>query len=111
MTGGQEYILFWTLRPNLCSRVGQKRPQSSAPAESSELNPASNEAETHSSPFSTAETVMEETFTCGVAIGLQSCPSIAVTGTASGAFVIWENFERARVIPGTHGGSRIFRGP
>ncbi|CAM9399079.1 unnamed protein product [Ascophyllum nodosum] len=107
MTGGQEYILFWTLRPNLCSRVGQKRPQSSAPAESSELNPASNEAETHSSPFSTAETVMEETFTCGVAIGLQSCPSIAVTGTASGAFVVWENFERARVIPGTHGPSAV----
>lgn len=100
MTGGQNYVVFWSLRPSLSSRLGRKGKQSSAPTESLESVSASNENVT---PSLSIENVMEETFTCGVAVGLKKTPSVALTGTASGSFVVWENFECVRVIPSAHG--------
>lgn len=104
MTGGQKYVLFWSLRPSLSSRVGQKK-ESSAPTESLESVPASNENVT---PSLSIEKVMEETYTCGVAVGLKKTPLVALTGTASGSFVVWENFECVRVIPSAHGKRCVF---
>ncbi|CAM9609602.1 unnamed protein product [Scytosiphon promiscuus] len=141
MTGGQNFVVFWTLHPNLSSRLGRASTSTNAPRESagtdaaeksapavdSERAPASNEAVSiptmdDSSVFSTAEKAMAETFTCGVVISARAGdlrhPSHssngegdvtaaivvqAVTGTASGAFVVWENHECVRMIQGAHG--------
>lgn len=139
MTGGQNYVVFWTLRPNLSSRLG--RVGGSCPsaddatataAESSpeaERAPASNETvseATKPSVFSSAEKAMAETFTCGVAIGYGGGKAgsasaggggegaagvvvAAVTGTASGAIAVWENFECVKMVLGVHG-TYLFEG-
>lgn len=138
MTGGQNYVLFWTLRPNLSSRLGKassRNPSADATAtaagtpakqspEKEERAPASNETVSVSAPadgssvFSSAEKVMTETFTCGVAIGNAGKPlaeslsagadaagvvTVAVTGTASGAFAVWENLECVKMVQAAHG--------
>lgn len=103
MTGGQGYVIFWTLKPNLSSRLGQKsRSTNAATTESSQRAPESNE---NMSPSAAAhaENLAAETFICGVSVGKTESSSVAVTGTASGAFVVWENFECIRMVPGAHG--------
>lgn len=138
MTGGQNHVVFWTLSPNLSSRLGKAATESSpssdtttpaAEPQSSETEraPASNETVSASAPaasanassvFSSAEKAMAETFTCGVAIGNAARPAsggsrqpggeavvvaVAVTGTAGGAFAVWENFECVKMVQGAHG--------
>ena len=145
MTGGQNHVVFWTLRPNLSSRLGKAATggassdnttalpaEPGAPETAAERAPASNEAvaapagttNASSSVFSSAEKVMAETFTCAVAIGGGAARrpasgggsssqqpagaeaglvSVAVTGTAGGAFAVWENFECVRVVREAHG--------
>lgn len=47
---------------------------------------------------------MAQTFLCGVVVGSTTGgPSVVVTGTASGSFAVWENFECVRMLPGAHG--------
>ncbi|CAM9415834.1 unnamed protein product, partial [Ectocarpus fasciculatus] len=137
MTGGQNYVVFWTLRPNLSSRLGSvggscpsADDATATAAESSpeaERAPASNETvseATKPSVFSSAEKAMAETFTCGVAIGYGGGKAgsasaggggegaagvvvAAVTGTASGAIAVWENFECVKMVLGVHGASAV----
>lgn len=52
---------------------------------------------------------MSQTFTCGVSLGRAGPSAVAVTGTASGAFVVWEDFECVRMVPGVHGKSSGLR--
>lgn len=107
MTGGQNYIVFWTLRPNLTSRLGanggSNNATTTAEGSASEKAPESNEAVL----TSCEKNPLTETFLCGVSVGkdVSSASSVAVTvtGTAKGAFVVWENFECVRMIPGAHG--------
>lgn len=140
MTGGQNHVVFWSLRPNLSCRLGKvatggggggtpaEQPPQSAEAERA---PASNEAVSASAAgananapvFSSAEKAMAETFTCGVAIGGGSRrasgsqptgeagpAAVAVTGTASGAFAVWENLECVKMVQEAHGACvRTFR--
>lgn len=126
MTGGQNHVVFWTLRPNLSSRLGKATtdkppkdatiPAEQQSSEEAERAPASNEAVVSvSAPpgpdapvFSSAEKAMAETFTCGVAIGSRSAGeaeavAVAVTGTASGAFAVWENLECVKMVQDVHG--------
>ncbi len=130
MTGGQNYVVFWSLWPNLSSRLGKPGTGSPPPGTDhaeqqqpteAERAPASNEAvaSADATVFSSAEKAMSETFTCGVAIGngargsagspsageggLLPVAVVAVTGTASGAFVVWENFECVKMVHGVHG--------
>lgn len=140
MTGGQNYVVFWTLRPNLSSRLGNVScscpsadDATATAAESSseaERAPASNETvsePTKPSVFSSAEKAMAETFTCGVAIGcgggkagsasaggageeVAGAVVTAVTGTASGAIAVWENFECVKMVLGVHGTYFVRRG-
>lgn len=131
MTGGQNHVVFWTLRPNLSSRLGKAATGSPSsdvtPAEpqshEAERAPASNEMVSAAEPtganapvFSSAEKAMAETFTCGVAVGNAASPArgsqaageagavaVAVTGTAGGAFAVWENFECVKMVQEAHG--------
>lgn len=141
MTGGQNHVVFWTLEPNLSSRLGKATAGSPTPetiqAEQqppeAERAPASNEAvsvsvsasasaSANASVFSSAEKAMAETFTCGVAIGSGTRPvsgsqpaaevecvavAVAVTGTASGAFAVWENFECVKMVQEAHGATAV----
>ncbi|CAB1111885.1 unnamed protein product [Ectocarpus sp. CCAP 1310/34] len=137
MTGGQNYVVFWTLRPNLSSRLGNVRrscpPADSASATAAESSseaeraPASNEMvseATKPSAFSSAEKAMAETFTCGVAIGCgggkagsasaggageEAAGAVvtAVTGTASGAIAVWKNLECVKMVLGVHGATAV----
>ena len=129
MTGGQNYVIFWTLRPNLTSRLGTRGSNGDgnnnatagdgASGRASEAKSSEAVLNSSSSPsfaFS-VEKAMDETFLCGVSVGKDgssvgtssSCSSssvssaLTVTGTAKGAFVVWENFECVRMVPGAHG--------
>lgn len=133
MSGGQNHVVFWTLRPNLSSRLGKAATSNLSletttpteqPSPETERAPASNEAvavppSANASIFSSAEKAMAETFTCGIAIGGAARPvfggsrpaaagevevvAVAVTGTAGGAFAVWENFECVKMVQGAHG--------
>lgn len=94
MTGGQNYVLFWTLKPNLSSRFGKRNVKLAEEGKA----PESNEG-----VVSATENVMRETFTSGVSVGKIHLSNIAVTGTSSGAFAVWENFECIKLVPGVHG--------
>lgn len=101
MTGGQNYVNFWTLRPNLSSRLGRKNSKDTE----EKTEPQSPSAESNSPPAAVFKgDPMSETFLCGVAIGnTGGCPSAVVTGTASGSFAVWQEFECVRMLPGAHG--------
>lgn len=109
MTGGQEYVAFWALRPHLTSRLGREGSKGESSSRSSEgaiappeeRAPASNET-VNQLPL--VEKVMAHTFTCGVSIGdMARSASVTVTGTASGAFAVWENHECVRMLKAAHG--------
>lgn len=119
MTGGQNHVIFWTLRPNLTSRLGTKGKNdgtinATVGDGASEKAPETKSDEAALTSTS-VEKAMEETFLCGVSVGKDdisvgnssssSCVSsgVTVTGTAKGAFVVWENFECVRMVPGAHG--------
>ena len=116
MTGGQNYVIFWTLRPNLTSRLGTKGSSSSSSSDratvvegASERAPGKSNGAVLTS--SAVEKAMAETFLCGVSVGKEgysvgtsSSVGMTVTGTAKGSFVVWENFECVRVVSGAHGG-------
>lgn len=124
MTGGQNYVIFWTLRPNLTSRLGTKAKiddtnNATVGDGASEKTPETKSDEAALTSTS-VEKAMDETFLCGVSVGKDdfsvgnsssSCVSsgVTITGTAKGAFVVWKNFECVRMVPGAHGA--LLRGP
>lgn len=94
MTGGQNYVMFWTLKPNLSSRFGKR---------SVNVGEEGRAPESNEGVASTTENVMTETFTSAVSVGKKCLSNIAVTGTVSGAFAVWDNFECTRLVTGVHG--------
>lgn len=94
MTGGQNYVNFWTLRPNLYSRLGKKK-----------ISVEGNDESIGRGASATFKgDPMQETFLCGVSVGLSPRgSSVVITGTASGNFAVWKSFECIRVLPETHG--------
>lgn len=80
--------MFWSLWPNLRSRLGRK----AAPSDETEAE--AEEVE-----------IMAETFLCGTSFG-ETNASTVVTGTSSGAFVLWDNGEYSRIVRGAHGEQR-----
>lgn len=107
MTGGQKYVLFWSLSPNLSSSVGRKRSQEKIDTTNGDQSERAPESNVAALPSCSTENVMDETFICGVSVG-KTLPSITVTGTASGAFVVWENSECVRIMAGAHGTNDVF---